>query len=76
MNDFDPNFFDTPARMNEANRVMKRIPSIKALDYLQATIAMYLHTRECAKHDPTYESTLSGMETVFRMGGIDIKRYL
>lgn len=76
MNDFDSNFFDTPARMNEAARVMKSIPSIKALDYLQATIAMYLHARECAKHDPSFESCVAGMATVFRMAGIDIKKYL
>ena len=75
MNDFDPNF-DMPARMNEASQVMKHIPSIKALSYLQVGIALYLHARLTEKHDPTMEKVSPTMETFFRVAGIDIKKYL
>ena len=64
MNDFSPY-----EKLNQANRIMSRIPSAKLMDFAQLQIAIYLTLRE----QPDLTDTVQLFSSQFKQVGIDIE---
>lgn len=64
MNDFSPY-----EKLNQANRIMSRIPSAKLMDFAQVHIAIYLTIRE----QPDVNETTELIRSQFKQVGIDIE---